>query len=101
MLTPPCLSFWVNLSLKKKYLTCEGHFWLLPTKASFYRFKLSKKDEIKYAIATSAATNVSFQYNISLYQSERNFTLNHKRGVAAVQSHIACNRYYATDVRYI
>ena len=66
MLTPPCLSLWVNLSLKKtNYLTCEGHCWLLITKASFYKFKLSNKDEIKYAIPTSAATNFSSQYKIS------------------------------------
>ena len=33
-------------------------------KAAFY--KLSNKDETKYAEATSAATSISFQYNISL-----------------------------------
>ena len=53
---------------KTNYITCEGHSstWLLSTKASFY--KLSNEDERKYAIATSAATNIFFQYKISLQQ---------------------------------
>ena len=101
-LTPPCLSLWVNLSLTKLIvLTCEGHFCLLSTGGSFY--KLWKKDETKYAEATSAATNISFQYNICLYQ----LTLNYKTGVAAEQDRIkVCSRisratWYAADVRYI
>ena len=58
---------------KTNYLTCVGHCWLLSSKASFY--KLSNKDETKYATATSAATNISFQYNISLYQCAREIHL--------------------------
>ena len=74
------------ISDKANYLIYVGHCWLLSSKASFY--KLSKKDETKYATATSAATNLSFQYNMSLYQFAiwaGNFTLNHKRSVTVEQ----------------
>ena len=66
---------------KTNYLTCVGHCWLLSSKASFH--KLSNKDETKYATATSAATNLSFQYNMSIWAG--NFTLNYKRGVTVEQ----------------
>ena len=54
-----------------------------------------------------SATNLSFQYNMSLYNG--NFTLNHKTGVAEqteqdrskMCSRIQRATYYATDVRYI
>ena len=40
------------------------------TKAAFY--KLSNKDEKKkHATATSAATNIFFQYHVSFYQCPR------------------------------
>ena len=69
---------------KTNYLTCVGHCWLLSSKASFY--KLSNKDETNYATATSGATNLSFQYNMSFVSIwAGNFTLNHKRGVTVEQ----------------
>ena len=68
---------------KTIYLTYEGQCWLLSTKASFY--KMSNKDVTQYATATSVATNISFQYNISVPMCAGNFTLNHKTGVATEQ----------------
>ena len=88
-------NFWVVsvgqfITDKTNYLTCESYCWLLSTMASFYRL-----------------SNISFQYNISLYQMcAGNFTLNHKTAVANEGRSKMCNRisratYYATDVRYI
>ena len=76
-----------KIFLQKFIIHCFSLSNMRWNKAAFY--KLSNKDETKYAEATSAATNISFQYNICLYQ----LTLNYNIDVAAEQHRIKmCSR---------